>query len=183
MHMIVGLRDLLLETIGDLYSAELQQLTLLPILHDKVSSTELKEMIARLLDETGEHVVRLDRVLTCMREQVNSDICLGVRVLINQMHSLCSKCVGTHVLDAAIISSVQRIIHYEIAGYGAACAFANSLNAHELASLLHDTLEEVRAVDKCLSDLATEKVNVQANITMHKSSNVPHLLGVSFDRY
>jgi len=183
MHVIVGLRDLLLEIIGDLYSAELQQLRMLPILHDKVSSHELKEMIHRLTNETTEHVVRLDRILTSMHEQVNGDVCLGVQVLIERTFGICAKCVGTHVMDSAVIASVQQIIHYEVAGYGVACAFANSLNAHELAYLLYETLQEVRVVDKCLSDLAIEKVNVQANITMQENSDVRNLLGVSFDRY
>lgn len=183
MHVIVGLRDLLLETIGDLYSAELQQLNLFPMLLDKATSPELKEILTRLIHETAEHVVRLDRVLTSMHEGVNGDICFVVRMLIEQTHERCAKCAGSHVMDAAMITSVQQIIHYEVAGYGAACAFANSLNAHELASLLYETLEEVRVIDKCLSDLAIKKVNAQANITMHKSSAMPNLLGVSFDRY
>ncbi len=183
MRLIVCLRDLLLEQIGDLYEAELQQLKVLPILRDKASACELKELMERLHVETEAHVVRLDRVLTYMQDKPTGEVCIGMQSLLDRALALCDQCVATHVMDAAIITAIQHLIHYEIAGYGAACSFANSLNAHELASLLYETLEEVKGMDKLLSDLATEKINVKANTTTQEASETREMLGVIFDGY
>lgn len=183
MQVIVCLRDLLFEQIGDLYEGEFLQLKVLPLLYEKATSQELKEAITRLTIETAEHVVRLDRIFTSMQATSNGSTSSVMQSLVERTLALCDRCLATHVMDAALIMTIQQIIHYEIAAYGAACAFSNILNANELASLLYDTLEEVKGMDKLLSTLAMEKVNAAANVTTHEISEAPQILGVAFDGY
>jgi len=181
--MIVSLRDLLLEQIGDLYSAGLQQMKALPILREKASACDLKDAIQRYSNETVEHVARLDRVLSRMQEKARGVVSTGMHSLLVQAKALCERCIATTVMDAAIITAIQHVNHYEVASYGTACAFANELNANEIASLLHESLEEVKTLDRLLSCLATGKVNVNANATSIEASETPQALGIIFDGY
>ena len=66
------------------------------------------------------------------------------------------------VRDAGLISAAQRVEHYEIAGYGCACTYAEVLGDRKGADLLDQTLEEEAATDKKLTELAKTLINVQA---------------------
>jgi ferritin-like metal-binding protein YciE len=66
------------------------------------------------------------------------------------------------VRDAGIISTAQRVEHYEIAGYGSAIAFAQLLGHDDIATLLEQTLAEEKAADQKLSAIAEEEVNQHA---------------------
>src|SRR5262245_8081008 len=64
--------------------------------------------------------------------------------------------------DAAIIGAAQRVEHYEIAAYGTAIAHARLLELDDIASLLHETLEEEKAADEKLTEIAESVVNLDA---------------------
>src|SRR5438094_802116 len=63
-------------------------------------------------------------------------------------------------LDAALIAAIQRVEHYEIAGYGCAATYAELLGDHESAKLLKQTLDEEKEEDKKLTNLATSTINL-----------------------
>ena len=65
------------------------------------------------------------------------------------------------VIDAAIISSAQRVEHYEIAGYGTVRTYAELLGENDFASLLQQTLDEEKEADQTLNEIA-KTINVQA---------------------
>ena len=64
-------------------------------------------------------------------------------------------------MDAALISAAQRVEHYEIAAYGAVCAYADLLGESEHADLLGQTLQEEKETDEKLTELSKE-INVAA---------------------
>ncbi len=66
------------------------------------------------------------------------------------------------VIDAGIISAAQRVEHYEIAGYGCVISFAKRLGHSEAAKLLSEILEEEKAADEKLTEIAESAVNVEA---------------------
>jgi ferritin-like metal-binding protein YciE len=67
-----------------------------------------------------------------------------------------------NVRDAALIAAAQRVEHYEIAGYGTARTFAQLLGHSEAARLLETTLNEEKAADEKLTQIAESQVNVHA---------------------
>jgi ferritin-like metal-binding protein YciE len=69
------------------------------------------------------------------------------------------------VRDAAIISGVQRVEHYEIAGYGTARTYAEKLGDYRAADLLQKSLNEEAMADQTLSRLAERKINFEAMMT------------------
>ena len=66
------------------------------------------------------------------------------------------------ILDAGLVSAAQRVEHYEMAGYGSVRAFAETLGETAAIRLLQATLDEEKATDKILTDLAESDINVQA---------------------
>ena len=170
MKKIVNLRDLLLAQASDLYNAELQQFTALPVLRDIAISTELKKIIDRHINETRDQVARLDRVFHSVRKTVLARESTTIQSLVDQASELCERCANPEVRDAAIITAIQHINHYEIAGYGASCTYANELNANEIAETLHESLEEEKRMNTKLSLLARRKINARAAQARHNSS-------------
>ena len=65
--------------------------------------------------------------------------------------------------DAGIISAGQKVEHYEIASYGTLRQFAETLGMDDAADLLQATLDEEKAADEKLTDVAVSAVNVAAD--------------------
>ncbi len=65
------------------------------------------------------------------------------------------------IRDAGLISAAQRVEHYEMAAYGSVRSYAKQLDQKKIAKLLQDTLDEEKAADKKLTEIA-QKVNVRA---------------------
>lgn len=159
---IFDLYDLMLEQLRDLYDGEQQQLELLPEFDKKAYSFELREIIEWHLVETKRQLVRLDSVFGILKEDPEGEQCDGIKGLITETLKLHDRCKNPEVCDAALITSIQHINHYEIAGYGTAIAYAKTLERHEVAELLLDTLREERQADYGLSDLAEGQINPDA---------------------
>ena len=159
---IFDLYDLLLEQLRDLYDGEQQQLTFLNTLANTADTFELNEFLRYHLKETNRQVRRIEEVFTILNEEPGGESCDGIHGLIQEAQKLAERCLNEEVRDAAIVTAVQHINHYEMAGYGTAIAYAKSLERHDIAELLLDTLREEKQADMGLSDLAESQINPDA---------------------
>ncbi len=159
MKTIVNLKDLLVTQIQDLYSVAIEKLRVISLLSDQATSMDLKKIIQQHINETHEEVIRLDCAFDSLHEKAAKEESPFMHCFVDQAMALWNLCAEPSVKDAAIITSLQHMNHYEIASYGSTCSYANELNAYEVAALLHETLEESKYFDKLLSKLAKEKVN------------------------
>ena len=166
MDKIVNLKDLLVEQIRDLYNAEKIQLIELPQIAEKASTRDLRLAINHHLEETKEQVVRLDKVAKKLGIVPVGEECEVMRGMIMDTWNLINRSTDHEISDAAIVTSVQHINHYEIAGYGTASSYAKALGLNEISELLHETLEEEKKIDERLSLLAEEFINIQAKVPM-----------------
>ena len=66
------------------------------------------------------------------------------------------------VLDAALIAGAQKVEHYEIASYGTLAYFAELLGNERAKDLLGETLDEEKAADEKLNQIAESEVNRDA---------------------
>lgn len=156
-----GLKELYIDELKDLYSAENQLVKALPKMAKAASSEELRSGFEEHLEQTKGHVQRLETIFEQLNESPKGKKCKGMEGLIEEG----SEAIGEFedsVLDAALIGAAQRVEHYEMAAYGTARAFAEELGETEQASLLNETLEEEKQTDEKLSTLAKE-INPQAN--------------------
>jgi ferritin-like metal-binding protein YciE len=156
------LKDLLVENLKDLYSAEKQILSTRSKVSKAIESEELKAAFEMHMQETEEQKQRLERILTNMGEKAGGKKCKGMEGLIAENKELLEEDAEPEVLDAGLIVGLQKIEHYEIAGYGSAVTFAKLLGDDEAAELLAKTLDEEERTDKKLSEIAESTINVEA---------------------
>src|ERR1035441_491894 len=155
------LKHLYLEELKDLYSAENQLVKALPKMAKAASSEELRAGFEGHLDQTKEHVVRLEKIFKALGESPNGKKCKGMEGLIKEGGELIEEDPAPEELDAGLISAAQRVEHYEIAGYGCVSTYAKILGEDQAVSLLRQTLEEEKETDKKLTQLAGQ-INIEA---------------------
>ncbi len=156
------LKDLYVEQLRDLYSAENQILEALPKMAKKASHDELRSAFEEHRTVTERQVERLDRIFEDLGERPKGHHCRAMEGLIKEGEELMSERADSDVLDAGLIAAAQRVEHYEMAGYGTVRTFADMLGHKEHARLLQQTLDEEGATDKRLTGLAERVINLDA---------------------
>jgi ferritin-like metal-binding protein YciE len=145
----MALKDVLLDELRDLYSAENQLVVALPKLGKGAKNGHLKELFNSHLDETKGQVLRLKQVFELMEEKPTGEHCNGMEGLIEEGSDALEKDEEGASFDAGLIGAALRTEHYEIAGYTAAILMARTLALSEVSSLLTENLnEEVAAAKK-----------------------------------
>ena len=154
-----ALQETFLEELQDIYDAEKQLVKALPKMAKAAEHEELKRGFEEHLEQTEEHVNRLERVFEAMGERAKSKKCKAMQGLIEEGNELIREQQG----DAALICAAQKIEHYEIATYGSLQSWAKLLGNSEAAELLDETLEEEKATDEKLTEAAENFINVEEN--------------------
>jgi ferritin-like metal-binding protein YciE len=156
------LRDLLIEELKDLHSAESQLIKAMPKMAKAASEEALTEAFNNHLEETKAQLVRLDEVFEKLGEKPGRKVCKAMQGLIEEGRETIAEDAEPAVHDAALIAAAQRVEHYEIAGYGCARTFAQLIGEEEVAELLQQTLEEEAAADEKLTSIAMSGINQHA---------------------
>lgn len=156
-----SLRQLYVDELKDLYSAETQMVKALPKLAKASSSAELRRAFEEHLRQTSDQVSRLEQIFQMLEEKPTGKKCLGMEGLVKEGAETMQEKYGDAVMDAALIGAAQRVEHYEIAGYGTVRAFANLLGENDHVSLIEQTLAEEKQADETLTRLA-EQINSRA---------------------
>jgi ferritin-like metal-binding protein YciE len=159
---IQSLQDLFVDELRDLYNAENQLVKALPKMAKSASATDLQEAIEEHLEQTKNHVERLEQIFEKLEISPKGKKCLGMQGLIDEVKEVLSEGMEENVLDAAIIAAAQRVEHYEMAGYGTARTFAKMLGQKEAAQLLQETLNEESEANEKLTQLAESHINAEA---------------------
>ncbi len=162
MPAIKSLRDLLVDELRDLHNAENQLIKALPKMAKAASHEELKDGFQTHLEETREHVDRLDRCFKILGQKAKGKTCHAMQGLVEEGKEAIEEDAPDAIRDAKLIGAAQRVEHYEIAAYGTARAFAQTLGETKVADLLQETLDEEGETDKKLTALA-ETINEEAN--------------------
>jgi ferritin-like metal-binding protein YciE len=156
------LKDLYIHELKDLYSAEKQLTKALPKMAKAATSDRLADGFRTHLDQTEEHVNRLEKILESQNASTRGAKCKGMEGLIEEGEEMIKQDAEDDVRDAGLISAAQRVEHYEIAGYGCARTYAELLGDTEGARLLQQTLDEEGATNKKLTELAKTLINIRA---------------------
>lgn len=156
------LQDLFYEELEDLYDAEKQIVKALPKVAEAVASDELKNALEEHLEQTKEHVNRLEQVFRSIGREAKAKKCEGMKGLLEEGEKVISELDESPVRDAALIGAAQKVEHYEIAGYGTTRTFAQLLGHDEAVELLDETLEEEKEADEKLTDIAESDINIEA---------------------
>jgi ferritin-like metal-binding protein YciE len=145
----MALREVLIDELRDMYSAENQLVKALPKLAKGAKNPKLKNLFAAHLEETKGQVERLKEVFDQLAEKPTGSHCSGMEGVIEEGADALEKDEEGASFDSCLIGAALRTEHYEIAGYQASIAMANALGMTEIASLLTENLgEEVAAAEK-----------------------------------
>lgn len=156
------LKDLYIEELRDLHSAEKQILKALPKMTKAATSPELKAAFTEHLEQTKVQVQRLDTIFEALGKKASGKTCKAMEGLVEEGEELIGEEPEPSVLDAGLISAAQRVEHYEIAGYGSVRTYARMLGEKEAMKLLQQTLDEEGETDRKLTALAERVINVEA---------------------
>jgi ferritin-like metal-binding protein YciE len=159
---IKTLDDLFVHTLQDIYYAENQITKALPTMIEKASDPQLKQGFQTHLHETEGQIRRLEQVFRMHGQEVKGVTCAAMDGILAEAREIVGDVDDKEVLDAAMLASAQAVEHYEITRYGTLIALARQLGRDDCARLLSETLEEEKATDRKLTELATARVNQKA---------------------
>jgi len=156
------MEDLYIQELKDLYDGEKQIMKALPKMAKAASSEALKAAFEQHMEQTKRQVERLEQIFAQRNEKPTGKKCVGLQGIIEEGSDLIGEVEGSAILDAGLIAAAQKVEHYEMAGYGTVCSFAQRLGDTKAEQLLRQTLEEEKATDIKLTQLAESKVNQEA---------------------
>lgn len=162
--MLNSLRDVLNESVRDLYSAETQLIKALPRMAKAASNPELKSAFTAHLEETRQQAARLEKVCELLGVKPKGKTCQAMKGLIEEGAEIIAEKGEPAAKDAALIGAAQKVEHYEIAGYGTTKAFATILFEEEVAQLLDETLQQEKTANDNLTGIAEAFVNDEADV-------------------
>lgn len=157
-----SLKELYVDELKDLWSAENQITKALPKMIKAASNPKLKKAFNTHLKQTERHVKRLERIFKGLEESPRGKKCVGMEGLIREGAELIKEKPEPEVLDAGLIAAAQHVEHYEIAGYGCVRTWARQIGEDRHAELLQETLNEEEQTDKLLTELAESEINLEA---------------------
>ena len=163
----MALKDVLIDELRDMYSAENQLVKALPKLAKGAKDSTLKTLFTKHLEETKGQVLRLKEVFESLGEKPTGQHCNGMEGVIEEGADALEKDEEGPSFDSGIVGAALRTEHYEIAGYEACIEMAKTLGLNEIASLLNENLSEELA--------AAKKIRVAAQPILKAASSQPEM--------
>ena len=155
------LKDLYVEQLRDLYSAETQLTEALPKMADAAKTPELKQGFTDHLSQTRQQIQRLESIFADLGEDPGGHTCKAMQGLVAEGSEMIKEKAVSAVKDAGLIAAGQRVEHYEIAGYGTVRTYAELLGFSQHVDLLSTSEQEEKDTDHKLTQLSKE-INVEA---------------------
>jgi ferritin-like metal-binding protein YciE len=157
------LRQFFIEQLQDIYWAEQKLVKTLPKLSEASHSPELRQAFDSHLNETKNHVSRIEKAFSLMKEKAEATECPAIKGIAEEGEEIIDETEdNTAQRDVGLIFAGQKAEHYEIATYGALIQLAKDMGEMEVANLLQETLKEEKAADQKLTQLAVSGINKDA---------------------
>ena len=157
-----ALNDLFHDTLKDIYYAEKKILATLPKMAKAAQNEELKAAFEKHQRETEEQVERLEQVFEQIDKKAQGKTCAAIVGITDEGAEIMKEYKGSPALDAGLLAAAQAVEHYEISRYGTLIAWAEELGLDESVDLLRETLEEEKATDEALTEIAKSAINQEA---------------------
>jgi ferritin-like metal-binding protein YciE len=156
------LDDLFHDTLKDIYFAEKKILVTLPKMQKAAQSEELAAAFEKHYEETEGHVERLQKVFEIIDQKPQGKTCDAIVGIADEGSEIMKEYKDSPALDAGLLAAAQAVEHYEISRYGTLIAWAQKLGHEDVVQLLSETLEEEKATDEALTELAEMVINAEA---------------------
>lgn len=152
------LADIFDHTLQDIYYAENAMTKALPKVAKSVKDAKLKQALEAHLKETRGQIDKLDKVFASLGKKARGEKCDAIEGLVREADGLMEESEGT-ALDAGLLAACQAVEHYEIARYGSLREWAKVLGHREAHTLLSEILDQEKAANNKLTNIAVTEVN------------------------
>jgi ferritin-like metal-binding protein YciE len=156
------LQNLFLDELADIYDAENQLVKAMPKMAKAATCNHLQKAILSHLEETKGHVKKVEQVFECFGAKAKASTCEATMGLLEEADEIASDFDGSPAINAALIAAAQKVEHYEMASYGCLHEWAGVLGNQEAADILEEILDEEKAANGSLTELARERSNEEA---------------------
>jgi len=131
-------------------------------LEKKISSATLRKEVTRYLDSSADKRSKLKRVFSYLLTGPygRKDAVMGE--LLSDVKDIFRLSDSPLLRDSMFIAAMQNFIHYKIAAYGTAKAFAEELSLNTVVHLLDQILRWEKEADKVLTRIAMQQINTKA---------------------
>ncbi|MCW3070614.1 MAG: hypothetical protein JWO44_504 [Bacteroidetes bacterium] len=150
------------DELKDIYWAEKALTKALPKMVKNATNEELIAALENHLEETEAQVEKLEQVFESIGKKAQAKKCEAMAGLVKEAEEIMKDTDKGAMRDAGIISAGQKVEHYEIATYGTLRQFAKTLGLEDAAGLLEEILNEEKAADEKLTEVAEATINMQA---------------------
>lgn len=155
--------EFFVDELKDIYWAEKHLVKALPKMKKAATSPELAAAFEKHTQETQTHIDTLEQVFGLLEEKPAAKKCDAMAGLLEEANGIIEDTdAGTMIRDAGLILAAQKVEHYEIATYGTLKVFAENMDRSDVAELLGQTLENEKATDLALTEIAVSAVNAEA---------------------
>jgi ferritin-like metal-binding protein YciE len=156
------LADAFFETLKDVYYAEKQSVRALTKSAKAAKAPELKQAFEEHREESTHQLERLEQVFEILGKPARTKTCEAMQGIVSEMQEDLEDFGDTEAGDAVLIGCAQAIEHYEMARYGMLKTWAGQLGYADAAKLLDATLQEEKAADAKLTQIAEASANIGA---------------------
>ena len=159
-----NLKDLYIDELKDLWSANDQMLKCIKKITSKATDKGLKDSLLKSHEGITKHTGMLKELIAANGEKVSKEHCKGMQGLVAEAvkHTTEEAPKKGPVLDAVIIAQYQRMTHYGIAGFGTAAAYAKALGLKNDVQAIKLAVKEMKGGDDFMSRLADTAVNLRS---------------------
>ncbi|WP_161138841.1 ferritin-like domain-containing protein [Propylenella binzhouense] len=161
MH-IDRFREMYVAELQEARSVEAMLAAALGKMAEAASDEELRKAFRTHREETVAHGAQVETILKRLKAGPLEHKDQAMQSIVREAEKMMGITEPGPLRDAALIASAQRVEHYEIALYGTLATYASSLGLEEDARQLGDILEDEKATDEELSDIAEGIVNPSA---------------------
>ena len=148
------MKELFITEIRDLYDAEKQIVKTLPKVAKAAESEQLTQALNNHLEETRNHVARLEQIFGIVGETAKGKPCKGMKGLLEEGGEVIQEEDKGALRDLALIAGCQKVEHYEVSAYGTIRTLAEQLDMQDVVQLLQETENEETAADEKLTGIA-----------------------------
>ena len=155
--------EFFVDELKDIYWAEKHLVKALPKMQKAATSKELAAAFEKHTEETNDHIATLEQVFRLLDEKAQAKKCDAMEGLVKEAEGVIEDTdADTMIRDAGLILAAQKVEHYEIATYGTLVVFAQNMGHNDVAELLKFTLDNEKATDVALTEIAVSSINEQA---------------------
>ena len=156
MSAPTSLKDVYLDEMKDLWSANDQMTRAVQQLSGQASDPKLQQMLERSVAGIKKHTDVLKTIIEDNGGEASPEHCKGMEGLVAEAlkHGIKEAPSDGKLRDVQIVAQYQRMSHYGLAGFGSAAAYAKALGRSDDETKLKNAVAEIYKGDEVASQLA-----------------------------